>query len=258
VKGNKEDAREVNKHIDSLVLKVNKIHSTLSDRNEIVSASKIKQIFCGTNLRNKSLMESFSLHNEMVSARVGIDFSKSTFKRYLTTYDHVRQFLKHQYDRCDILLTDLKYSFLTDLEHFFKVVRQCNHNSSQKYIRNFRKIINMAVKNGWLEKDPFLKYRVKLKETKRVFLTIEELLKLQEKELPVKRLEQVRDVFVFCCYTGLSYVDVEKLSPTQILKGYDGELWVNVDRTKTGSPSNVPLLPQAIKIVDGYKHVQRL
>ena len=94
-------------------------------------------------------------------------------------------------------------------------------------IRNFRKIINLAVRNEWMDKDPFKMYPVKLKDTKRVFLTKEELTALETLSLPFKQLAQVRDVFVFCCYTGLSYVDVEKFSPNHLLQGYDGERWLN-------------------------------
>jgi hypothetical protein len=155
------------------------------------------------------LLEVFALHNEMMRSRVDVDFSKSTFTRYSTTYDHIIQFLKQEYNLNDIMLKDIPYSFSTDFEHFLKVTRKCNHNSSQKYIRNFRKIVNNAIKNDWLDKDPFKAYRVKLKDTKRVFLTKEELAALEEVQLQINRLEQVRDVFIFCCYTGLSYVDVE-------------------------------------------------
>ena len=254
VRGNKEDAREVNSLIDSFILKSNKIYSNLIENNYIVSAKKIKEILLGRNVQRKKLGEVFALHNESMSQRVGIDFSKSTFTRYSTTYDHVTQFLKQQYNVDDIFLKDIKYSFITDLEHFLKVTRKCNHNSSQKYIRNFRKIINNALKNDWLDRDPFKAYRVKLKDTKRVFLTKEELQALEVVKLPIKRLEQVRDVFIFCCYTGLSYVDVEKLTPGHIAKGHDGELWVSIDRTKTGSPSNLPILSRAFKIIERYQN----
>ncbi|MEO5977853.1 MAG: site-specific integrase [Chryseolinea sp.] len=147
----------------------------------------------------------------------------------------------------------LKYNFVTDFEHYLKVTRKCNHNSAQKYIRNFRKIINNAIKNDWLDKDPFKAYKVKLKETKRVFLTKDELESLESKTIAVERLSIVRDVFVFCCYTGLSYVDVEKLTHQNIAKNNDGEIWVNVDRTKTGSPSSLPMLPKALLLLDKYK-----
>jgi len=253
MRGSKEDAKEVNSLIDLLTLKLNKIYSKLVENEETVTASKVKDIYLGKVVKKKSLLEVFSLHNEMMRSRVGVDFSKSTFTRYSTTYDHIIQFLKQQYSLNDIMLKDIPYSFITDLEHFLKVTRKCNHNSSQKYIRNFRKIVNNAIKNDWLDKDPFRAYRVKLKDTKRVFLTKEELAALEEVQLQINRLEQVRDVFIFCCYTGLSYVDVEKLSAKQIVKGHDGEYWINIDRTKTGNASNIPMLSKAMKLIEKYK-----
>ncbi|HMG90355.1 MAG TPA: phage integrase SAM-like domain and Arm DNA-binding domain-containing protein, partial [Chryseolinea sp.] len=171
VKGNKEDAREINCLIENLILKINKIYSRLIESDEIVTASRIKQIFLGNDEKKQTLLKAFIDHNAMMGSRVGIDFSQSTYTRYKTTYDHLREFLKHQYNIEDIPLQSVRYSFITDLEHFLKVTRKCNHNSTQKYIRNFRKIINNAIKNDWLDKDPFKAYRVKLRDTKRVFLT---------------------------------------------------------------------------------------
>ena len=139
----------------------------------------------------------------------------------------------------------------TDLAHHVQ-------NILQQYIRNFRKIINNAIKNDWLDKDPFNAYRVKLKDTKRVFLTKDELSALEQKQFSIDRLDQVRDVFLFCCYSGLSYVDVEKLTPKGIVKGNDGEYWIRVDRTKTGSPSSVPILPKAFKIIEKYQDDPRI
>lgn len=253
MKGNKEDAREVNSLIDNLILKLNRIYTKLLERDEVITARRIKFIFDGSDEKKKTLLEAFSQHNEKMQQRVGIDFSKSTYTRYKTTYDHICEFLKYQYRASDVTLHQIQYSFVTHLEHFLKVVRKCNHNSTQKYIRNFRKIINMSVKNDWLDKDPFTSYRVKLKDTKRVFLNKEELNALEGKEFGIERLEQVRDVFVFCCYTGLSYVDVERLSNKEIVRGLDGELWISLERTKTGSPSNVPILPKAMKLIDKYR-----
>lgn len=253
MKGNKEDAREVNALIDNLTLKLNRIYNKLVEKDEVITARRIKYIFEGNDEKRKTLLEAFRQHNDKMQQRVGIDFSKSTYTRYKTTYDHICEFLKYQYRISDISLHQVQYSFITHLEHFLKVVRKCNHNSTQKYIRNFRKIINMSVKNDWLDKDPFISYRVKLKDTKRVFLNKEELNALEEKEFGIERLEQVRDVFVFCCYTGLSYVDVEKLSSKEIVRGLDGELWISLERTKTGSPSNIPLLPKAMRLIDKYR-----
>ena len=258
VKGNKDDAREINALIDKLMLRLNKIYARLVEEDDVVTADKIKQIFQGKETVRKTLLEAFDHHNQMMKSRVGIDFSPSTYTRYKTTYDHIKNFLLHQYSQSDIFLQQIRYSFITDLEHYLKVVRKCNHNSTLKYIRNFRKIINMGVKNDWMDKDPFKAYQVKLKDTKRVFLTREELQALEVKQIDINRLDQVRDVFVFCCYTGLSYVDVEKLSPKEIVIGLDGEQWISIDRTKTGNASNVPVLPNAHQILLKYKDLPEI
>jgi hypothetical protein len=254
VRGNKEDAKEINTLLDSTILKLNKIYSKLLENGELISAKRIKDIYFGSDKRKKSLLEAFTDHNQMMASRVGVDFSRSTYTRYTTTKDHVKAFLKHQYNLEDIYLQQLQYSFITDLEHFLKVIRKCNHNSTLKYIRNFRKIVNLSIKNDWLDKDRFKAYQVKMKDTKRTFLNKEELTRIEEKPIGIERLDNVRDVFVFCCYTGLSYVDVEKLTKHQIVKGLDGEDWINVDRTKTGSPSNIPLLPKARKLLLKYEN----
>lgn len=254
VRGNKEDAREINTLLDNTTIRLNKIYNRLLENNEHITAKRIKDLYFGKDENRKTLLEAFTDHNEMMASRVGIDFSKSTYTRYSTTKDHIEAFLRHQFNLPDIQLRQLRYSFITDLEHFLKVIRKCNHNSTLKYIRNFRKIINLSVKNDWLDKDPFKAYQVKLKDTKRTFLNNEELARLEEKAIGIERLENVRDVFVFCCYTGLSYVDVEKLTKRQIVKGLDAEDWINVDRTKTGSPSNIPILPRAKNLLLKYKN----
>lgn len=251
-----DELKEIKILIDIATLKINRIYSSLLENGDGFSAEQIKRIFNGPYAKRKTLLDVFMIHNEMVRARIGIDYSQSTYTRYQTTCDHIIKFMKQTYKINDIVLQDIKYSFVTDFEHFLKIVHRCNHNSTQKYIRNFRKIINNAIKNDWLDKDPFKAYRVKLKETKRVFLTKDELELLEKKVIPIDRLGAVRDVFVFCCYTGLSYVDVEKLSATNIFKASDGESWINIDRTKTGNPSNVLLLPTALKLLNRYKENQ--
>lgn len=252
VKGNKEDARSINRHLDSIQVKINKIHSKLEDSDSVITAKKIKDLYNGVDEKKKTVLEVFKYHNEMVRQQVGKDFAIGTYKRFETTLKHIEEFIRYQYKVDDLFLNEIKFQFITDLEFYFKTVRECNHNSALKYIRNFRKIINLAVKNEWMDRDPFMKYQVKLKETKRGFLDKEELERLESKELVVERLDQVRDVFVFCCYTGLSYADIEKISPKDISKGIDGEYWIFTERTKTGTDSNIPLLPKALELIEKY------
>lgn len=252
-KGTKEDVRIINERLTELKNRIHRIHNNIEESGQYISADLIKNVLLGKTGTRKSLVEVFNYHNAQMKAQIGGDVAAATYKRYETTLKHLQEFMAHQYGRDDIYLTELKYPFITDLEFYLKTVRKCNHNSTLKYIRNFRKIVHLAIANEWLDKDPFMKFKVKLKEVKRDYLTKEELLALEEKELSVERLDQVRDVFVFCCYTGLSYVDVEKLTPKDISRGLDGEYWIFTERTKTGNSSNVPLLPKALEIIGKYK-----
>src|SRR5690606_435595 len=143
----REDAREMNNHIEASIVKLNRIHSRMIEDGDIITAEKIKEIFAGNTVQRKTLVEVFRYHNEMMKSRVGIDFSQSTMTRYNTTLDHIQNFLQHTYHKQDIFLHQIQYGLITDLEHYLKVQRQCNHNSTLKYIRNFRKIINLAVRN---------------------------------------------------------------------------------------------------------------
>ena len=122
-----------------------------------------------------------------------------------------------------------------------------------KYLTNFRKIINLAVVNEWIDRDPFAKFKGSKQEVKRDFLIEEELDRIVQKSFTVQRLNLVKDTFLFCCYTGLAYVDVAKLSSDNISTGIDGEQWLFIDRQKTGSSSNVPLLPPALAIIEKYR-----
>jgi len=132
-------------------------------------------------------------------------------------------------------------------------VRKCANNTTVNYIKNFKKIIRICIANGWLDKDPFIRYKVKLKEVERDFLSEEELQTMIEKSYRTFRLEQVKDIFIFSCYTGLAYADVKKMSYENIVTGIDGHKWLFINRTKTDTPTKVPLLPTALSVLAKYK-----
>lgn len=112
--------------------------------------------------------------------------------------------------------------------------------------------MRIAFANNWVKKDPFYHWKANLKKVERHVLTEAELRSIIEKELPLKRIEQVRDIFVFCCFTGLAYVDVRRLSKNHIVFRMDGNRWIKINRLKTNSPSIIPLLPAAQKILSKY------
>lgn len=253
VRGTGEQARIINRHLDKIRVKLDKIHDRLQEEDQFISAQSIKNIYLGKTNKQHSLLELFRHHNSQMKAQLGKEYSQGTLERYETTLKHLERFIKHQYQRDDYMLRELKYAFIADFEFYLKSVKNIGHNTTMKYLSYFKKIVFLALKNEWIERDPFARFEMTLKEVKKGYLTKEELSDLYQKEFQVERLEQVRDIFLFCCYTGLAYADVKKLTPEHISKGLDGEYWIFVERTKTGSSSNVPLLPQASELMEKYQ-----
>lgn len=251
--GNKEETKNFRKHLNTYREKAFEIKRDMLDRNENITAERIKNRFIGKDKDSKTLMEVFHFHNEQMKSLIGKDFTSSTVKRYDTTLSHVKEYLKKDYKTDDILLSELKYEFISGFDYFLKTVHKCNHNTTMKYIKNFKKIVHLALKNDWIPKDPFIRFECHIEPIERNILTKEELTKIENKRILIPRIEQVRDIFVFCCYTGLAYIDVSKLSYEHIVTGIDGEKWINLNRTKTKTKSQIPLLPKALEILDKYK-----
>jgi site-specific recombinase XerD len=253
VRGNKEDARTINSVLSNIRNKIKAIYYDLTEKQRVVTADTVKNTFLGKGSLEYSLHQIFQQHNEDMRAQVGKEYAAGTLERYQTSLKLTKEFLKHKYNRDDIYLSELQFNFITDYEFFLKTVRGNSHNTASKYLRNFKKIIRIAVVNGWLKRDPFLAYKCSLREVKRDYLTQDELDRIMAKRFPSERLTHVRDVFVFCCYTGLAYADVYKLSSSDISRGIDGEYWLFTERRKTGVSSNVPLLPPALEILEKYE-----
>lgn len=256
--GTKADAKELQKDLDSMKASVNKVWRDMVDRNEIITATTVKERFTGRNKNSRTVVEVFNFHNSQMKELIGIEYSPATAKRYDTTLDHVKKYMKAKYRKTDLSLWELNYEFVSGWEHYLKTEHKCNHNTAMKYIKNFRKVINLAIKNDWLEKDPFARFECNILPVERDFLTREELAIVEEKVLKIQRMDQIRDIFVFCCYTGLAYADVLKLTSSHIVKGIDGTLWIKLNRTKTETKSQIPLLPKALAILDKYKDAPKL
>ena len=253
--GTKEDIRNFNAHLDNLQSKVYEAHRWLSERNETITAESLKNKIIGRIEKARMLIEIFKDHNLKMSALIGKEFAAATVKRYETSLRHTEAFLNDQYGVSDIDIRKIDHEFISGYDFYLRAVRKCANNSAVKYIRNFGKIIRICLANGWILVDPFANYKCKIKTVDRVFLSEDELQRMADKKFATDRLTQVRDVFLFCCFTGLAYADVKKLKRSQISKGIDGEQWIFTTRQKTDSRSAIPLLPTAAKLVEKYaKH----
>jgi integrase len=227
-------------------------HSKLEARNAEITAESLKREYSGIIERPRMLMEIITQHNNDIKTLIGKGYSKATWVKYNSTKTHVENFLKWKYSISDMDIKKLNFEFITDFEFYLKSQKNIDVNTNGKYIKNVKKIIKECVAKNWLDKDPFMAYKVKAKKTEREFLTEEELRTIQEREFEIERLSQVRDIFIFSCYTGLAYIDIYNLSPNQIALGIDGEKWIFTSRQKTGTPSRIPLLPPALAILDKY------
>lgn len=252
--GRTEDVRELNAYLDSLISRVYQSHRDLIQDNKEVTAETLKNKFLGVEEKQVTLITLFKEHNKRVEKLIGKGYSTGTLDRYKTVFKHLQEFMKHNYNVSDICFNRINHKYITDFEFYLKSERNCGHNSAIKYIKNFKKIVRIAIASDLITKDPFLNYKVQLKVVKREFLSEEEIQTMLEKDLHTHRLEIVRDIFIFCCYTGLAYSDVKKLSKDSIVIGIDGEKWIKTNRTKTGTRSNIPLLPPALKILKKYEN----
>lgn len=251
--GNKEDVRQLNAFLDSFQMKILQAKIMLMDNNKDVTAENIKNVLLGKTEDRKQILEVFQAHNEQLEALVGKGFAAGTLQRYRTSLDHTRSFIQWKFQKDDIEIHQLNYEFISDYEFWLKTVRNCSHNTTVKYLSNFKKIVLSCVKKGWLIRDPFLGYKMVKKEVVREVLSNEELNSIRKKVFGIERLSQVRDIFLFCCYTGLAYIDVKNLKKEQIKLGIDGEQWIFTQRQKTETPTRLPLLPQALSIIQKYK-----
>jgi site-specific recombinase XerD len=177
-----------------------------------------------------------------------------TVQRYRTSLKYTVEFMKWKYGVADMDLKKINHEFIMEYDFYLRSVRRCANNSTVKYLKNFNKIIRIALASGWIDKNPFSNYRAKVKKVERVFLTSSGLSTMQKKPMASRRLSQVRDIFLFCCYTGLSYIDVHKLTTSQIIEGIDGKKWIAILRQKTNVRTRIPLLPQALALIDIYEH----
>ncbi len=200
----------------------------------------------------RSLVAIFIEHNMQVATLVGQEYAPATLTRYKTTLKHTIAFLEWKCQVKDVDVKDINHEFITSFEFYLRSVCKCNNNSAVKYIKNFKKVIRICIANGWSNKDPFVNYKSKVREVKRDYLSQEELETISQKRFVSDRLNQVRDIFLFSCFTGLAYADVKKLKRSEINVGVDGGKWIFASRQKTETASRIPLLPFTIKLLERY------
>jgi Site-specific recombinase XerD len=248
-----EEARATNKYITHVKAELLKLYDQMQILDENITAESLKLRFTGVSEEKKTLLQIVDYHNEQMAKVVGINVVKITFARYQNLRRKLGEFIKHQYRKSDIYLNDLTYQFVTNFEYYLKSHRKNEHNTAIKDIKNLKKILNDAVQNDWLTKNPFMSFKCTFKLREREVLTIDEVRAIENKQFGIKRLQQVKDLFIFSCYTGLAYIDVMKLTKQHLSIGIDGGYWLFTERQKSHQRVKIPLLPQAFSILEKYK-----
>lgn len=253
IKGNSEEARTINAYLETLRQKVYIYQKSILQEGLLFTKETLREKWYGIGVRTYTLVEIFRQHNEQLKSLIGNDCARATFVKYNTTLDHTIGFLQWKYGRSDIDIAKLDYQFINDFSFWLKSQKKCNHNTTIKYLTNLRKIVGLCIKNGWLSKDPFFGFKMTKKEVVRDFLREDELQTLIEKDFGNDRLNQIRDIFIFSCFTGLAYIDAKRLKRSEVVPGIDGERWIFTKRKKTDTPSRIPLLPPVLVLLDKYK-----
>ena len=250
-KGNSLKAKENNRYIHYMNEKLLKIINNLEIQEEL-NCKNVKACLNHEN-DDHSIISIFKKHNERCEKRIGIDMAAGTVERYRTCLKHTQDFIKIQYNLKDLPLNKINHQFIIDFEHYFRTIRKCSTNTTFKYLKNFKKITNWALANEWMRSDPFAKIKFKMEKVDKEYLDDEELNKLMAKEFEIRRLEIIKDLYLFCCFTGLAFSDVKSLSQEQIVKGIDGNLWIKGKRRKTKVEFEIPLFEIPKAILTKYK-----
>lgn len=251
--GTKEDAKSLNYFLDSLTFKIHEIKTEILYTGKPLTTEKVMDHVLGRVTPRDKVLEEFQKHNDQMTALLGKGYARGTLQRFTITKNHLSAFIKFKFKKDDIEFSDLNLEFIKDFEFYLRTVRDCSNNTTLKYIANFKKIVIRAIDKEIILKDPFKNFKGRKTKLVKKPLSTQELYELERHYFTTDRLNVVRDIFVFQCYTGLAYIDAYQLRRADIKDGIDGNLWIMSERQKTNSTTNVPLLPQALKIIEKYK-----
>ena len=246
IKGRTTEALNTNLQLDNIASGLQSIFRRI-EMSDVVSLERIKSEFLGKKEEIDTLMQLFEKHNGDVAKQVGVSVGKATLQKYNVCKRHFSEFLEKQYKRSDLKLTELTYVVIREFDLYLRTEVGQNPNTSTKTMKTFKTITLLGQKMGVLLHDPFMNHRFHIEPVNRGFLTDEEILLIANKDLGISRLELVRDIFIFSCFTGLAYIDVSNLTPDHIVTLGDKQ-WIMTQRQKTSVETNVLLLdiPKAI------------
>lgn len=260
VKGKDEEAQSLNNYLKAIKAKLYQKEAELLDRGFIITAELLRDAYFDKveSLKEKTLFEAFEEHNREQEKLVGNGVSKATYWISVYTVRLLKEFVQQKYKREDLYLRELNLNFIQSFHSFLRIDKGMAQNSSTKHLKLLKKIVNLAVANSYMTTNPFITYKIEREPVEIDFLNEEELRKIINFDTPLPRLERAKDMFLFGCFTGLSYIDIKTLAPEHFEKDSTGRIWIKKRRVKTGVLSRIPLLPIAKLILDKYKGGEKL
>ncbi|MET4141478.1 site-specific integrase [Pedobacter sp. UYP1] len=252
--GTKEEAKTLNSYLDKMKAGVTAAHTLLCREDAEITSEAVKSKYLGKAEKTHTICEAIKIHNKKMEELVEKgDYAEGTLKRFEVLERHVKEYLSFKYQKSDLNIRYIDHEFIDGFDFYLHTSKDNGANTASKHLKNLGKIVRICLKNKWISSDPFFGYKLRSKVVHREYLTKEELQRIADKSFTTVRLSQVRDFFLFSCYTGLSYADVQKLKTSDIRIGNDGEKWLFGYRKKTDTRLAVPLLPFARDILDRYK-----
>lgn len=260
VKGKDQETQNLNNYLKAIKAKLYQKEAELLERGFIITAQILYDAYFDKveSLKERSLFEVFEEHNQEQEKLVGNGVSKATHWVSVYTIRLLREFVQQKYKREDLYLRELNLNFIQSFHSFLRIDKGMAQNSSTKHLKLLKKIINLSVANSYMAFNPFSTYKVEREPVDIDFLNEEELRKIINFDTPLPRLERAKDMFLFGCFTGLSYIDIKTLTPEHFEKDNTGRIWIKKRRVKTGVLSRIPLLPIAKLILDKYKGGEKL
>ncbi|MET4080261.1 integrase [Pedobacter sp. UYP30] len=253
--GTKEDVKIMNAYLENIKAEVYAARTLLSVDGTEITADSVKCCYLGKEEKTHTILEAIRDHNVKMKALVEKEeYALGTLRRFEVLERHVANYIAEKYNRTDLNVKRIDHEFIDGFDFFLHTVKENDTNTANKHVKNLKKIVSICRKFKWISNDPFFGHTLKSKPVHREYLTAYELSKITEKQFTTQRLLQVRDFFLFSCYTGLSYADVQKLKMADIGIGVDGERWIFTYRKKTNTRAAIPLLPIAASILDKYKN----
>lgn len=257
--GSSKISKNLNIYLNNIQSRIYKIYEQLQSHEKPFTAQEIKDIFLGETKNQFSFQYLIDYHNDKMQHKL----HPNTLGHYKTSQRYMQSFILSEYGKPDINLSDLSYEFIIGFESYLRSLvpkpgqKGIGNNTAMKHIKRLRRMTTLAYRMEWLGRDPFVNFKMKIEKKEREFLSSEELQRIEDLTSSIERLITVKDLFVFSCYTGISYSDIVELTENHIVIGIDGKPWIMASRVKTGTPFKIPLLPKAATLIEKYRYHPR-